>query len=180
MSLNNLRLNKDKTELLCLYSKHRSITSLPPLRFGKDTIHPSYSARTIGVIFDSTMSMLPYVNSVCILQAWLKQFSQLYNVPKYVLKKLQSVQNAAARLITCSRKYDHITPVLSDLHWIPVNERITIQDPAAHPQGSTPTSAHLHSRFGNWLFTAQNSPVIQLTTAEAFYPYHEVLWVLEP
>ena len=69
MSLNNLRLNKDKTELLYLYSKHRSITSLPPLRFGKDTIHPSYSARTIGVIFDSTMSMLPYVNSVCILQA---------------------------------------------------------------------------------------------------------------
>ena len=28
MSLNNLRLNKDKTELLYLYSKHRSITSL--------------------------------------------------------------------------------------------------------------------------------------------------------
>ena len=42
----------------------------------------------------------------------------------YVLKKLQSVQNAAARLITCSRKYDHITPILSDLHWLPVNERI--------------------------------------------------------
>ena len=63
MSLNKLRLNKDKTKLLYLYSKHRSITSLPPLRFGKDTIHPSYSARTIGVIFDSTMSMLPCVNS---------------------------------------------------------------------------------------------------------------------
>ena len=50
--------------------------------------------------------------------------SLLYNVPMYVLKKLQSVQNAAARLITCSRKYDHITPILSDLHWLPVNERI--------------------------------------------------------
>ena len=35
--------------------------------------------------------------------------SLLYNVPKYVVKKLQSVQNAAARLITCSRKHDHIT-----------------------------------------------------------------------
>ena len=42
----------------------------------------------------------------------------------YVLKKLQSVQNAAARLITYSLKYDHITPILSDLHWLPVNERI--------------------------------------------------------
>ena len=169
MSLNNLRLNKDRTEVLYLYSKHRSITSLPPLRFGKDTIHPSYSARTIGVIFLS-FSMLPYVNSVSILQAWLLQFSQLYNVPKYVLKKLQSVENAAARLITCSRKYDHIITVLSDLHWLPVNERITIPDPARHPQGSTPTSTHLHSRFGNLVFTAQNSPVIQLTTPEDFYP----------
>ena len=42
----------------------------------------------------------------------------------YVLKKLQSAQNAAAGLITCSRKYDYITPILSDLHWLPVNERI--------------------------------------------------------
>ena len=78
--------------------------------------------------------------------------SVLYNVPKYVLKKLQSVENAAARLITCSRKYDHITTVLSDLHWLPVNERITIPDPARHPQGSTPTSTHLRSRFANWLY----------------------------
>ena len=47
--------------------------------------------------------------------------SLLYSVPKYVIKKLQSVQNAAARLITSSRKYDHITPILFDLHWIPVS-----------------------------------------------------------
>ena len=40
-------------------------------------------------------------------------------VPKYVIKKLQSIENAAARLITSSRKYDHITPILFDLHWLP-------------------------------------------------------------
>ena len=50
--------------------------------------------------------------------------SLLYNVPKNVIKKLQSVQNAAARLITRSRKCDHITPILLDLHWLPVSERI--------------------------------------------------------
>ena len=33
--------------------------------------------------------------------------SLLYNIPKYVLNKLQFVQNAAARLLTCSGKYDH-------------------------------------------------------------------------
>ena len=37
------------------------------------------------------------------------------------LKKLQYVQNIAARIITQSRKFDHITPVLSDLHWLPVS-----------------------------------------------------------
>ena len=42
--------------------------------------------------------------------------SLLYKVPKNVIKKLQSVQNAAARLITPSTKCDHITPVLLDLH----------------------------------------------------------------
>lgn len=36
--------------------------------------------------------------------------SPLHGVPKYVIKKLQSVQNAAARLITSSRKFDRITP----------------------------------------------------------------------
>ena len=50
--------------------------------------------------------------------------SLLHNVPKNVIKKLQSVQNAAARLITRFRKWDHITPVLFDLHWLPVSERI--------------------------------------------------------
>ena len=50
--------------------------------------------------------------------------SLLYNIPKYVHNKLQFVQNAAVRLITCSRKYDHITPILIDLHWLPIAERI--------------------------------------------------------
>ena len=46
-------------------------------------------------------------------------YSLLYNVPKYVIKKVQSIENAAARLITSSCKYDHITPILFDLHWLP-------------------------------------------------------------
>ena len=50
--------------------------------------------------------------------------SLLYNVPKNVVKKLQSVQNAAARLMTRSRKCDHITLILFDLHWLPVSELI--------------------------------------------------------
>ena len=65
MALNKLNLNKDKTELLYLYSKHNPQQSLPPLRFGSDIIQPSSSSRNIGVVFDSTMSMLPHLKSVC-------------------------------------------------------------------------------------------------------------------
>ena len=41
-----------------------------------------------------------------------------------LLTKLQSIQNAAARLITRTRKFDSITPVLRDLHWLPIRRRI--------------------------------------------------------
>ena len=40
------------------------------------------------------------------------------------VKRLQSVQNAAARLVSGARRRDHITPVLCSLHWLPVRRRI--------------------------------------------------------
>ena len=41
-----------------------------------------------------------------------------------LVNKLQLVQNAAARVLTRTRKYDHISPVLSTLHWLPIKHRI--------------------------------------------------------
>ena len=40
------------------------------------------------------------------------------------LIRLQRVQNRAARLVTRTKTQDHITPVLRDLHWLPVSSRI--------------------------------------------------------
>jgi len=41
------------------------------------------------------------------------------------LRPLQSVKNAAARLITGKRKFDHIASTIrDDLHWLPVRQRI--------------------------------------------------------
>ena len=37
-----------------------------------------------------------------------------------LLNKLQLVQNAAARVLTRTKKFDHISPILSSLHWLPV------------------------------------------------------------
>ena len=49
----------------------------------------------------------------------------LYNLPQTALQRLQKVENGAARLITHTRKYEHSTPVLQRLHWLPVHLRPT-------------------------------------------------------
>ncbi len=40
--------------------------------------------------------------------------------PAYSINKLQVVQNSAARVLTRSRKCNHITPILQSLHWLPI------------------------------------------------------------
>ena len=42
----------------------------------------------------------------------------------YFYKKIQQVQNNAARLIFKETKFCHITPLLKELHWLPINYRI--------------------------------------------------------
>ena len=157
MSINRLKLNKVKTKLFYLFSKSNPPQSLPPLRFGTDVIKPSSNARNIGDIFNTTiMSMLPHANNVCksafyhrrtisrirkylsmqttdiLIHAFvtskLDHWNSLpYNVPKNVIKQLQLVKNAAGRQITCARKCDYITPILFDLHWLPVSEQINFK-----------------------------------------------------
>jgi len=41
-----------------------------------------------------------------------------------LMQRLQAVQNVAARLITGARRRDHISPVLRQLHWLPVRLRV--------------------------------------------------------
>ena len=48
-------------------------------------------------------------------------------LPAVQLDRLQSVLNAAARLIYRRRKFDHMSPLLKELHWLRVPERITFR-----------------------------------------------------
>src|SRR4029434_10832193 len=64
------------------------------------------------VIHDFISSRLDYCNS-------------LYTgISHSSLSRLQLVQNAAARLLTGTRKRDHISPILASLHWLPVRFRV--------------------------------------------------------
>jgi len=48
----------------------------------------------------------------------------LAGLPSNQLDRLQSVLNAAARLVFSARKYEHVTPLLRDLHWLLVPQRV--------------------------------------------------------
>ena len=67
---------------------------------------------TEQIIHALVTSRMDYCNSVLVGQS------------TSALAPLQRVQNAAARLLTNGRKFDHITPALMQLHWLPVKHRV--------------------------------------------------------
>ena len=50
--------------------------------------------------------------------------SLLQGLPAGQIKRLQTIQNSAARLVSRTKKYQSISPVLQSLHWLPVHYRI--------------------------------------------------------
>ena len=50
--------------------------------------------------------------------------SLLYGLPQRLLSRLQSVLNTAARIVARTRKFDHMTPILKEIHWLPVRHCI--------------------------------------------------------
>jgi hypothetical protein len=154
MTNNFLCLNEDKTEVLVLGSEYYlPKLSIPTVAIGNEQIVPAKNARNIGFYFDSTMNLKKQIGETC-KAAWLHlrnigkirkyldkesteklvhafitskidvNNSLLYGLPDTLLQRLQRIQNSAARLVTRSKKHDHITPILCELHWLPVQQRI--------------------------------------------------------
>ncbi len=114
------------------------------------SLDSSSSVRNIGVLFDSNLSFDSHVSSICKTAFFhLKYISKLRPMSNAemlinafmtsrldycnallgdysacLINKLKMVQNAAARVLTRTRKYDHISPVLSTLHWLPIKHCI--------------------------------------------------------
>ena len=132
------------------FNKHIKPSSIS---IGSSVIPFSQNARNLGFIMSDNVSSDAHINSICrSAYAALRRISAirkyltihattvlvcafvlsrldygnalLINSPKSSILKLQKVQNAAARLISKTRKYDHITPVLKNLHWLPIHLRI--------------------------------------------------------
>ena len=129
-----------------------SLSSDVKLCIGQEDVLPSVSCKSLGVMFDKHAKMNVFVGRTCqsanyhlrnirairelIPSAAAAQLvhalvtsrldycnSLLYGVPKYVTDSLQRIQNIAARIVSKSNP-QHITPVLEDLHWLPIASRI--------------------------------------------------------
>ena len=103
------------------------------------------AARTAAAAFISCR--LDYCNSL------------LFGLPDTLLRKLQSVQNATARLSTGKRRRDHITPVLLDLQ----STGYPSESASSSKWHSWFTSSCLGRRLSTWQMTA----VLFLTVSNA-------------
>ncbi|XP_061442164.1 cytochrome c oxidase subunit NDUFA4 isoform X1 [Rhineura floridana] len=147
MGRNKLKLNPDKTEVLLVGDKRR--LGDIDLKFNRVSLPLKDQVRSLGVVLDSRLSMEAQISAVsraawyqlhlirrlqpylpvhqlplvvhALVTSRLDYCNALYvGIPLKTVRKLQLIQNAAARLLTNSRRRDHITPVLFDLHWLPV------------------------------------------------------------
>ena len=119
---------------------------------------PNTHARNLGVTFDCNMSLERHVTNISrtayyhlhsigrirryLDQGHTKQLvhalvisridccnSLLNGLSVAVVEKLQRVQNACACVILIRSKRDHVTPMLLELHWLPIKYRITFKTP---------------------------------------------------
>ncbi|KAF7695261.1 hypothetical protein HF521_006984, partial [Silurus meridionalis] len=150
MTHNFLQLNSDMTEILLIGPKTSTQKLQHfNLHLDGCSVATSLTVKDLGGILDSNLSFKDHINQVTKTAFFhLRNISKLRNMlsisdaeklvhafmtsridycnallggcPASLINKLQLVQNAAARVLTRSRKYDHLTPILSSLHWLPV------------------------------------------------------------
>ena len=53
--------------------------------------------------------------------------SLLVGSPSHLFQKLQRVQNCAARLVTGQPRFARVSPILKELHWLPIEQRVTFK-----------------------------------------------------
>ena len=122
------------------------------INVGTSDIRPVGSVQNLGLWFDRSMTMSSHVGKVCskefrglynirqirkflsedstktlihaFVTSHLAYHSLLYGIPKHQLDRLRRVLNAAARLTCYVPRFNHITPTLMELHWLPVKLRI--------------------------------------------------------
>jgi hypothetical protein len=151
---NRLQLNPTKTEVLwCTSTRRQHQLPTTPNQLGSAMISSVTTVRDLGFHINSDVTLTTHVTAtvracfsvlrqirsvqrsltrdalIVLLRALVISkvdycCSALVGISGTQISRLQSVLNAAARLVFAGRKSDHVTPYLRDLHWLKVTERI--------------------------------------------------------
>ena len=138
---------------MLIHPRRISLQALPNISIEENELLPRPSLRNLGIHMDTILSVDSQICMLCKSLAYqirlisgIKRFlddeslrtivaaaftsrldycnSILVNAPAYHIERLQRLQNTAARLVTRTGRFNHITPVLLSLHWLPVLYRI--------------------------------------------------------
>ena len=117
------------------------------------SVKPCEHVKNLGVILDVDLNFQRHISSICktaffnhlrnisrvrsflsqsdsekLVHAFISSRLDYCNglfagLAKQTLNKLQLIQNAAARVLTKTKRFEDITPILTSLHWLPVKQR---------------------------------------------------------
>lgn len=154
LTIHQLKLNCDKTECIVFRSKFSTTNPIfPPIVVGDDLIYASENVKNLGAVFDQNLTMDKHVETFCRSANWqlrnislLRKYlddktcemlvhafvtsrldflnSLLYGLSDLSIKKLQKIQNSAARIVKRKKRHCNATPLLKELHWLPISARI--------------------------------------------------------
>ena len=82
MKNNKLKLNDDKTDLLVLTARHRPQPPIESIIVGSDLIYPSETAKNLGIVFDTTLSLEKQVTAIC--KAGLYHIRNISRIKKHL------------------------------------------------------------------------------------------------
>ena len=151
-----LNPNKSEATVIGTGAKLRVDSKLDAVALGDVHVPVAECVKSLGVSIDCTLSFNQHVNNICkasyfhisalrhirkclddetartvtssMVGARLDYCNALlYGTSSTNINKLQRAQNSLARVVTGALRYDHITPVLADLHWLKIQDRITFK-----------------------------------------------------
>ena len=149
---NELVCNESKTDVIQLSSRFQQ-HNLSEITIGKSNVVLASSVHDLGVTLDCHLDMNAHVNQLCksasfslrrvgqarryldnatteklthaLITSKLDQFNTLlYGLSDKEISKIQRIQNSTARLVTRTKRQEHITPVLRKLHCLPIKKRV--------------------------------------------------------